>query len=358
MEMKIAVIGTYPPQKDGIGIYNSRIVASLLKKGHDVRVFSFKGNEQKNVQAVLSKNNPFSYVNLFLKLNKWNPERILIQYEYLHFNVLFFPLLLFLLKVHGKKLNVIMHTVAPYTSGWKKFAFDLVHLSFFIFTDKLFLHTQNAKRKLLFMCKYPRIKPKICVVPISVQERNANPKKLNKRKVKLLMFGFITPDKGVDIAISAVNGLRNVSLKIVGSINPYSPKEFRAYLNKIKFMANAAKNVQFMEKYATESEKDRIFSEADFILLPYRFIEQSAILTEIWSFRKIPVASDIPAFREEIGNSYGILFAGEEPAALRSRIDSLVRRPAFRKKLLSNISRLAKERSFDATAERIIQLMS
>ena len=356
--MKIAVIGTYPPQRDGIGIYSSHLVEVLLRKGHDVRVFSFKENKQKNVQAVLSKNSPFSYVNLSLKLNKFNPERILIQYEYLHFNILFFPLLLFLLKTRGKKLNVIMHTVAPYTSGWKKFAFDLVHLSVFIFTDKLFLHTENAKKELLSMYKYTRIKPKICIVPISIKKRTVIPKKLYKRKVKLLMFGFITPDKGIDIAISAVNEMQNATLKIVGSINPYSPKKCRAHLNEIKTMAKTAKKAQFMEKYVTESEKARLFSEADFILLPYRFIAQSAILTEVWGFRKIPIASDIPAFREEIGNSYGVLFPKDDPKALRSRIDSLVRRTALRKKLLQNISRLAKERSFDATVERILQLMS
>ena len=261
MKMKIAVIGAYPPQRDGIGIYSSRLVAALLKKGYDVQVFSFKGNEQKNVHAILSKNSPFSYLNLSFKLNKWAPERILIHYEYLHFNFLFFPLLLFVLKTRGKKLNVIMHTVAPYTSGWKKFAFNLLHLSMFVFTDKLFLHTRNAEKKLLCMYTYTSIKHKICVVPLSVQKKSVKPKKLNSRKINLLMFGFITPDKGADIAISAVKGMQNATLKLVGSMNPYSPKKHRAYLNKIRSMANASKNVQFMEKYATEPEKARLFQK-------------------------------------------------------------------------------------------------
>ena len=360
--MKISFIGSYPPQRDGIAIHNSRFVAALLREGHDVRVFSFRASEKKNVCAVLSRNNPFSYINLFLKVNKYNPQKILISHEYAHFNFLFFPLLVFLLKMRSKKLNIMMHTVAPYDSGWKKFAFNLLYLSFFIFTDTLFLFTKNSRKKLLLT--YKGVKPNIQVIPHLIQKRIGKPKKLNSRKINLLMFGFIHPGKGVDIAIRAVKGMQNATLKIVGSINPYASKksqpELLCYLNKIRSMANSAKNVQFIENFATEKEKARLFSEADFVLLPYRYIEQSGILTEVWSFRRIPVASDVPAFRKEIGKSYGVLFSKEDLSgvALRSSINLLARRPVLRKKLLSNIERLAKERSFDANVGRILRLMS
>ena len=127
------------------------------------------------------------------------------------------------------------------------------------------------------------------------------------------MFGFITPDKGTDVGISAVKGMQNVTLRIVGSINPFSPKKFVAYRNRIRSMAETSKNVNFTEKFVNESEKAGFFSEADFILLPYLQIAQSAILADAWGFGKIPIASDIPAFREEIGNSYGMLFAAGNP---------------------------------------------
>jgi len=305
--MKIAVISTYPPQRDGIGIYSSRIVASLLKN-HEVQVFSFKGNAQKNVHAILSKNNFFSYLALASKLNKFSPQKVLIQYEYLHYNLLFFPMLLFLLRIQGKKINLMMHTIAPYTSGWKKFVFNLIHLSIFTFTNRLFLHTNNARKKLLAMSW---ITPQISIVQHSILPQATKQKKLSK-KVKLLSFGFITPDKGIDIAINAVKGM-DVSLNIVGSINPYAPKKQLQYFNHIKQMAKEASNVNLTSRFVTEQEKAKLFEEADFVLMPYRIIEQSGILTEVWGFNKIPVASDVAAFKEEIGISYGVLFKKNDP---------------------------------------------
>jgi len=351
--MRIAVIGTYPPQRDGIGIYCSRIVGVLQKQQHQVQVFSFKGNEQKNVNAILQKNNPFTYLNLAKKLNKYNPDKVLIQYEYLHYNILFFPLLLFLLKAYGNKVNLMMHTIAPYTGGWKKIVFNLLHLSIFAFTDTLFLHTNNARKKLR---NISWITPKINIIPISIQPQSIKQKKKSKN-ARLLIFGFITSDKGTDIAISAVKEMQNVSLKIVGSVNPYSNKKQKQYLEHIKKAAESAKNIQIVSRYVSEKEKAKIFREADFVLLPYRFIEQSAILTEVWGFGKIPIASNLPAFQEEIGESYGVLFRSNDPNSLRQQISSTIDNLALQSRLHKNIEALVKRRSFDINSQKILRLM-
>ena len=59
----------------------------------------------------------------------------------------------------------------------KKFVFDLVHLSFFVFTDKLFLHSENSRRKLLSLYRFTRIEQKIRIFPNSVNSVKRKNKK-------------------------------------------------------------------------------------------------------------------------------------------------------------------------------------
>ena len=53
--------------------------------------------------------------------------------------------------------------------------------------------------------------------------------------------------------------------------------------------------------------------------MPYRMISQSAVLTELWSYGKIPVASDLAPLKEEIGTEYGVLFKNEDAQDLKKK---------------------------------------
>ena len=355
--MKIAIVGTYPPQKDGIGIYTSRYVEALRDQGHEVEVFSFKGNENidNGVVGCLSRNNPFSYFSTALKIHRFNPDKVLIQYEYVHYNMLWFPKLLCWLKLLGHKINLMMHAVAPYERGWKAFVFKMVHLSLFLFVDRVFLHTQSAKASLL---RKTWKKPKIEVVPIAIKPVSGGKEASGKAGKNLLSFGFISYDKGTDVLCKAMKGLPDVKLTISGSVSPYAMQKQHDYLEGIKGLCSGKKNINLINRYVSEKEKDEMFSKADFFVLPYRFIEQSAVLTEVWGYGKIPICSDVAGFREEIDGKYGVLFKQGDVESLRAAIQDIIKDSKKQKEILSNIEGLIKERSFSASALKLIELLS
>ncbi|MDP7116553.1 MAG: glycosyltransferase [Candidatus Woesearchaeota archaeon] len=352
--MKIAVIGTYPPQRDGIGIYSKRYVEALQKRDQDVRVFTFKGNENgKEVEGCLRRNNVFSYIRTAFKLHAFKPEKVLIQYEYVHYNVAFFPMLLFLLWVLGHKINMFMHTVAPYEKGWKALIFRMVHLSLFLFAHHVILHTKIAKNKLL---ERTWVKPYISYLPIAIKDQHVKPR-LSKSTAKLLSFGFISYDKGIDLLCEAVKGLQGVSLTICGSVSPYAMKKQKIYAEKIGKICEGRKNITYIDRFVSDQEKEDLFRSADFVVLPYRFIEQSAVLTEVWGYKKIPICSDVAAFKQELADKYGILFSNEDSGDLRNKITALLKNKGRQKQLLSHIEMLVKKRNFEASAEKLLRLL-
>jgi len=350
-KMRVAVIGTYPPQKDGIGIYSSRLVEKMQQMGKEVKVFSFKGNgdEEKNVLGCLGKHNPFSYFAAAKKVHQFGPDKVIIHFEYVHFNLLFFPILLFMLKFFGYKVNLVMHTVAPYDRGWKAMVFKMIHLSLFLLTDKVFVHTTLAKEKL---AKRSWTTPSISVVPLAIPDF---PKTGKADKDGLLLFGFISEDKGIDIACKAVEGL-DVKLTIAGTVNPYAMKKQYKYLEGVKRLCG--KNITLINRYVDEKEKQRLFQNSAIILLPYRSIEQSAVLTEVWAYGKIPICSDIPSFKEEVDDRYGVLFKEGSAGNLRDKIDSLLHDNKKQHILLANIRKLAKKRSLSSCSRELIEKMA
>tara|TARA_Y100000310_G_scaffold172911_1_gene173009 strand:- start:2113 stop:3171 length:1059 start_codon:yes stop_codon:yes gene_type:complete len=352
--MRIAVIGTYPPQRDGIGIYSSRIVSAMKKAGHSVKVFSFKGNQNGNeVVGVLSKHNPFTYLSVVRKIKEFNPDKVLIQFEYVHYNLIWFSKMILGLKGFGYKPNIMMHTIVPYESGWKYYLFKLIHLCMFLFCSKVFVHTENAKMKLL---KRTWLKPKIGIVPIAIKP--VVDIKMPKQKFPfLLSFGFISQDKGIDVLCNAMDDVE-AKLLISGSISPYAMKKQQDYLEELKKLVMGKENISLNVHYITERQKDDLFRKADFFVLPYRFIEQSAVLTEVWGYGKIPICSDVSGLREEIKGKYGVLFKNGDAEDLKRVINEIISNPSKQKWILKNIKELVQERSFDVCAGKIIEKMS
>ena len=354
--MKIGIISTYPPYICGIGIYTKNFVDAFRKLGHDVGVITFKNcNYTDNkIKPIIKKHDLLSYIRAAFYIKRKKFDTILIEYEYAFYNVFFFPILLLLLRLLGNKVNIVPHTIPTYNDFFKKNIYKLINTSFLLFANHVFLHTKNAEKKIY---ENSFIRKPVTVFPIPIEERNAQFKINIRKKIKLVCFGFITHDKAIDVACEAVKGLKNMKLDIIGSVHPLSMKKQHDYFKKIKDYARNCDNIRVIDKFISSKEKAKIFKKADFILLPYRFAEQSATLTDAWSFGKIPICSDIEAFKEEIDGRYGLLFKNKDPDDLRIKILEIARDKRRQKKILMNIRNLRKKRSFDRIAERFIQVL-
>lgn len=350
--MKIVIVSTYPPKRCGIGIYTKRL-ADALSKHNLVKVISFKNfnYKDKKIVPVLGKNNVLSYFKAVNYIRKRKFNKVLIEYEYLFYNPLFFLIFLFLLKIKSIKVNLEMHTVVPYTNFIKKNIFTAYHSVMLLFVDKVIMHTKTAGKKLL---DRTLVKKPIVILLMPILTKKTKVKKSKSRQKILTCFGFVNIDKGLDIALKAFGGMRGTTLKIVGSVNPNSMKKQFVYYDKIKEMAKKFDNVIVIDRFVSEKEKDSLFKEADFFILPYRFIEQSAILTDVWSYAKIPLCSDIEALKEQINGKYGVLFKSEDPNDLRRKFISIDADKKRQKRITQNIKKLIKERGFENYSKKLL----
>lgn len=353
--MKLAIVSSYPPQKCGVGILTRRLVESFTKLKVDLEVITFKGYKynDKRIKPIIEKNNLFSYINAFYYIRKNKFDTVLLEHEYTIFNQKGLFVLLPLLKMFDIKTDIVFHTGVPSYSYLKQIPFKLAHLIFSFVSMNTFVHTNEVKSKLKFLGN----KVKVVPIPIPI----AKQKKIISKKpgrTMLLCFGFITYDKGTDIACKAISKMKDVELFVVGAVYPRATKSHFDCLNKIKGYAKKYKNIHLINRFVSEKEKKDFILKSDFVVLPYRLVNQSAILTEIWSLNKIPIGSNIDALKEEIGdNKYGILFKNEDIIDLRRKIYEIINNKVKQKEIIKNIKELVKRRNFDNIAKLYLKLI-
>ncbi len=353
--MRLAIISTFPPRKCGIGVY-TRNLANSMSRLADTEIISFAGYDYADKRVRPMINGPLSYLKIANYIRKGRFDRVMIQYDYLFYNLFLFPLFLLLMRLYGLKTNLVIHTVAPYKDFVKRNLFRLYHTYLLLFTSKIFVHTQNAKDKLL---GNTLIKKPVEIVPHPILIRNTEPRLHSPGAVKLLCFGFIVWDKGTDVAIEAFGGVKGVSLRIVGSVPVNAMKRQHEFLEKIKAMSSKYENVEFVNRFVSEEEKAAEYANCDFVIMPYRFIEQSGILAEAWSFQRIPVCSDIKSLAEDTASGrYGVLFKAEDADDLRERTLALAKDQEKQAELLANIKQVIADRDFDKLSTEFLKRMS
>ncbi len=142
--------------------------------------------------------------------------------------------------------------------------------------------------------------------------------KAQKKVLKLLTPGFITPHKGVHLVFDAIDGLNDVEYIVAGSIRTDS-RVHKAYLTKIK--ENAPCNVKIIEKFFSKDEFLEIIADSDIVILPYLDVSQSGsgILHLSLGLGKPIIASKIGEFVELLrGNA--LLVDPYDKIALRNAI--------------------------------------
>ena len=353
--MKIAVMSTFPPKKCGVGVYTRNLV-NAMSGFADVTVISFKGFDYTDRRVVPLISSWLSYFRVALFIKKEKFDKVIIQYDYLYYNLLVFPFFLFLLRLFGFNPSLIIHTVASYSDFFRKTLFRLYHSYLLLFTKKVFVHTVNAKNKLLGSTV---VKKPVEIVFHPILVRDTAPRVHRKGKIRLLCFGFIVWDKGTDIAIKAFGNARNVSLKFVGSIPVYPIRNKQEFLDEVKNLASQYKNIELVNRFVSEEEKADAYTWCDFVVMPYRSIEQSGIIAEAWSFQRIPVCSDIRALREDAGSGrYGVLFKAGDIDDLKKTVFSLAKDSRMQEKLLSGIKQVIKDRDFTKLSKDFVEKSS
>ncbi len=167
----------------------------------------------------------------------------------------------------------------------------------------------------------------------------------------ILFFGLLRHYKGLDVLLEAFRSLSGAELWVVGM--PRIPLEPLREL-----AARAPGTVRFVSRYISDSELPAYLRRADMVVLPYREIDQSAVLYTTLAFGRPLVVSDVGGFGE-VAEAHGAarLVPPGDAEALAGALGELLADPQERERLGAAAARAAAgPYSWDSVAERTLAL--
>jgi len=208
--------------------------------------------------------------------------------------------------------------------------------------DQLIVHTASARARLE---SYGVANEKINIVPhgLLLEPKESAPYAGGDGRVNLLMFGGITPRRGVDVLLRAIALLprdaRNACrLRVVGE--PYMPME---PLYDLVNSLGISEQVTFDLRFVPDDEISTLIENADIQVFPYRVIDASGMLTLTIGVGRTIVASKLGVFDELLRDGiHGALVPPDDPQALAAVLHPLIMDTASRVRAAQAVRALAK----------------
>jgi len=218
----------------------------------------------------------------------------------------------------------------------------------------LVFHTEHSLQT--FERHFPQCHAKKAIIPLGefgFLGRNLPSSSVTNDNPTILFFGNIRPYKGLDDLIQAfskvIREMPFARLAIIGQpLEPFDP--YRDRINKL----NLNKNIDLRLEYIQDQEIPKIFSTASLVALPYKDIDQSAVLLLALALGKAVVATEVGGIREVVQDGRtGILVPVGDPNRMAQALVDLLRNP----QKISDLGRAAQKDvlsrfSWDSIAEK------
>lgn len=231
----------------------------------------------------------------------------------------------------------IQHEVEP-RIGDKRISF--FQKNFYNIVSAMIVH-RNTHSKHLLEEKYGVTKP-IFTIDLGLYTTDLFGKETagdTHEKTKILSFGTVRPDKGLDLLVKAYPGRNqcdDLRLQIAGQARG----EYAEYFAKV---VAEKEDVSWNRNFIPTSEIGAIYSEASFVVLPFLECTQSASLRMAMYFEKPVIASsvgEIPVFIDKY--HVGIQVPRGDVDALCQAMIFLATNPDLRNEYINNIKLLNK----------------
>jgi len=258
----------------------------------------------------------------------------------------------------GLRLVYTVHNVRPhkYPMGIPRWLFDYWNRRGWSLCDGLIVHTEGLRKELAGFLGESA--PSIFVVPHGVWTSASEENRIMQRpegrsRNRLLFFGAIRANKGLDVLLRALEWLPDVTLTVAGR------PEDAQYWQRVKAQLAEARpaQVEILDQFVEADELGSLFARSDALVLPYtEFAAQSGVLCDALAHGLPVVASDTGGLGESV-RTWGIgeVVPPGDPAALADGIRRLLA-PRRYWTAVAAVYRSSEELSWERSAQLTLEV--
>ncbi|GAA2477393.1 glycosyltransferase [Winogradskya humida] len=225
---------------------------------------------------------------------------------------------------------VVLHTVLSTPTPMQRSVLERI----VALADTVVTMTDTARQRLT--AGY-RVDPhKVTVIPHGAGSHSSAPREVHDVP-HLLTWGLLGPGKGIEWALRALAGLRDLDpmprYTVAGRTHPkvldYHGDGYRESLVRLADELGVADRVHWEDVYLDEASLSRLIRSADVVVLPYDSTEQvtSGVLIEAVGAGVPVVATEFPHAVELLADGPGLLVPHQDPVAMAAGIRHLLQSP-------------------------------
>ena len=312
---KVIIIGPAFPFRGGIANFNNALAKAYHDRGDEVVLYSFtlqypsflfpgttqyeSGQPPKDlkIKTLINSVNPWSWIKVARKINRENPDYVIIRY-WLPFMA---PCLGSIARLLNKKIKILAITdnVIPH----EKRIGDSVFTKYFVKSCTAFLSLSESVLNDLSKFTSTTYKKFIPHPIYDIFGDKISKKKaienlgLNPTDKHLLFFGFVRKYKGLDLMLEAMGDerIKAMGIKLIIAGEFYDDKQ--EYSDMISDLG-ITKDIIMKSDFIPAEEVKNYFCAADMITQTYRTATQSGITQIAYSFERPMLVTDVGGLAE------------------------------------------------------------
>jgi glycosyltransferase involved in cell wall biosynthesis len=330
-----------------------------LRKHVDVFVVDFYREKASIIGEVSS---PRKICEAYKAIKRENPSIIHVQFTTAIYPKAAFIALISLLKTQQKPIVLTQHEVIPerrrvkLRTAYEKLVYDEV--------DAVIAHSEHVKNYLLNLGvpteKVTVIPHGVYITPTIDQGKARERLGFDKNGRLILIFGYLSPHKGVEYAIRAMERIRKkfdkVKLFVVGDVHPLSRDE--AYVRKLRKIADTWGVVDdvIFTGFVADELVPYYLRAADVLLLPYTRATESGVLHLAIGAELPVVASNVRGLEVVSKREIGISVPPCNGESIARAVETLLEGGWFYQKCKRGCRLLMRERSWGEVAKAHVHL--
>ncbi len=217
--------------------------------------------------------------------------------------------------------------------------------------DRVITHSEDGRTRLLDEVGVDPSRVVVIPHPVLADDRGPGAVDGQATGERVLFFGLVRPDKGLDVLVEALPALvaqvPGARLEVVGSPRmPIEPLRERAAA------LGVSGKIAWDLRFVSDAEAAAAFARASVVCLPYRAIENSGVLAEALRHGVVPVATAVGGLPETFAR-YDLPdpVPVDDPAALARALARALGDAPLRARAVAGMARARDELTWARAAE-------